>query len=719
MNDSTYRVSEVTAGHERGWSFTPLSGKRPVLTGWQSRERETIDDAVGWAGQGNIGLRTGSISGVVVIDLDPGADVTGLNLPPTVTVLTGREGGRHLYYTANGTQIGNSSGKLAPHVDVKGENGQVVFPGSIHPDTGKMYQWAPGCSPTEIGLASLPLSILNKLKDKPAAPSNGTPQRVSLNYGTAALEGEVNTIRSAPEGQRNEALNVAAHKLGSLVAGGALDREHVRTALHDVALEAGLDEHEIGPTIESGLSSGEKNPRVVHAGNSTLKSTARLNTDVGNAARFAIRERERMRFCYTRSLWLIWDGRRWAPDDTGESVTRAKRTALSIFDEAKRAEGTAAEELGKWAVKSQRRERLSAMLELAKPDLAVRASELDADPWLLTCSNGTIDLRTGELREHRADDYITRLAPVEYQPEAESDDWTRFLDTATAGDAEIRAFIQRAAGYSATGLTSEERFFFVHGPGATGKSTFIEAVKNVLGDYATTADFETFLENRNTGPRNDVAALDGARLVASVEVSDGRRLAQGLVKMLTGGDTIRARFLYREGFEFTPRFTLWLVANHAPQVDDLDDALWRRIVRIPFEHVIPESERDPELKARLKSNLVIQAAILRWVVDGCLNWREVGLDVPETIKRATDSYREEQNPLGEFLETHCILGPGYEADSGDLRAAYLQYAEEQGIKKPMLPQQWYERLRILGCESDRRTAGRRVWCGIGIVNSSR
>ncbi len=450
------------------------------------------------------------------------------------------------------------------------------------------------------------------------------------------------------------------------------------------------------------------------AADMTLNQQARLCTDVGNAARFAVRERDRVRYCYERDQWYVWDACRWPCDAGGEIASRAKRVALSIFDEAKAADGN--EALGKWAACSQRRERLTAMIEVAKPELRITPRELDADDWLLNCLNGTIDLRSGELRPHRQDDYITRLAPVDYNPDAHHAVWDQFLATVTDGDGETQAFLQRAAGYSATGLTSEEKLFFIHGHGATGKSSFIEAVKTVLGDYATTADFETFLENRSTGPRNDVAALDGSRLVASVEVSDGRHLAQGLVKMLTGGDTVRARFLYREGFEFTPKFTLWLVANHAPLVDDLDDALWRRMVRIPFEHVIPEDRRDPGLKLRLKSDPAIQAAVLRWIVDGCQNWRDVGLEVPDAIRRATEQYREDQNPLGDFIADRCITGAGYQAGAGELRAAYLAFAAEQGLRATLSPRRWAERLRSMGVIEGRVGAdSTRVWHGIGLL----
>lgn len=353
-------------------------------------------------------------------------------------------------------------------------------------------------------------------------------------------------------------------------------------------------------------------------------------TDLGNAERLVVHHGCDLRYDYTARAWFWWDGRRWAKDTDGEAHRRAKATVRSIYAEA----GTAGDEktrqaIASWALRSEADARVEAMLSLATSErgLAVTSALWGADPWALTCLNGTLDLRTGTLRPHRRGDLITKLAPVIYDSDARCDLWTRTLDWALP-DPDVRAFFQRAVGYSLTGDTREDKLFFVHGPTAALKSTVNEGIKATLGDYAMTADFETFLRRRDVGgPRNDLARLAGARIVLSIEVEQGRRLAEGLIKMLTGGDTVAARFLFHEAFEFRPTFTLWLVANHAPKVPDDDDALWRRIVRIPFEHTLPKEARDPTVKAALRDPQTAGAAILAWAVEGCLAWQRHGLQI--------------------------------------------------------------------------------------------
>jgi putative DNA primase/helicase len=348
---------------------------------------------------------------------------------------------------------------------------------------------------------------------------------------------------------------------------------------------------------------------------------------------------------------------RWTRDERDAVMARAKAITANMFREAAELPTSHAQKaLVDHALRSQRAERLRGMVRLAQsePGMAVVPVELDAHPWLLTVLNGTIELRTGQLREHRRADLITKLAPVEYHPAARSGLWQRFLREATGEHDALAAFLRRAVGYSLTGDTGEEVLFFIHGPEAAGKSTFIEAIKAALGDYARTADFETFLQKRGDGGiRNDIARLAGARLVVSIEIDEGKRLAQGLVKQLTGGDTVTARFLWAEAFEFEPQFKLWLAANHAPKVRDTDGALWRRILRVPFEHVVPKEQRDKAVKATLKNPALAGPAILAWAVAGCLEWQQVGLGVPPEVMAATATYRESQ---GTRCESSTTIG---------------------------------------------------------------
>ena len=406
-------------------------------------------------------------------------------------------------------------------------------------------------------------------------------------------------------------------------------------------------------------------------------------TDFGNAERLVADHGSDLRYCPGLG-WLAWDGGRWRPDTDGETVRRAKCTVRAMYAEgAEIDDEQERKRLIAWAASSESEARLRAAVKLAETEheIIVHPDALDADPWLFNAANGTIDLQTGDLREHRRQDLLTKITTVVYDPDARHELWEGFLDRITASDGDLMAFYGRAVGYSLTGHTSEEVLFFAHGPTATGKSSKLEAIRGVLGDYAATADFETFLKRHgDAGIRNDVARLAGARLVISVEVDDGKALAEGLLKLLTGGDTVAARFLYRETFEFRPVFKLWLAANDRPRVNADDAAMWRRILQLPFVNVIPEAERDERVKLALRNDPAVQTAILAWAVRGCLEWQQRGLDVPDVVRDYTAAYRAEQDPLRDWLADCTKVDPAAWTTTAALRENYEQWCQSNGEK---------------------------------------
>jgi putative DNA primase/helicase len=439
------------------------------------------------------------------------------------------------------------------------------------------------------------------------------------------------------------------------------------------------------------------------------------HTDYGNAERLVEIHGADLR--HVRGLgWLAWDGRRWRARAEHEVMRRAKLTARAILTEAALVPDDAQrQELVRHALRSENEHRLRAMVELAasERDVELAAEDLDADPWLFNVANGTVDLRTGELGEHRREDLLTKLSPVAYLPDSHSQLWEGFLRRATGEDRELEEFLRRAVGYSLTGLTSEEVLFFDHGPGATGKTTFAETVKAAFGDYAKTADFETFLKRRgDAGTRNDVARLAGARLVYSLEVDEGRRFAEGLLKQVTGGDTIAARFLYRESFEFRPQFKLWLAANHRPMVNAGDEAMWRRILLIPFVAVIPEGERDRTLKAKL-ANPEELAAVLAWALRGCLEWQARGLDAPGRVVSYTAEYRAENDALAAWIADSCELDPQAETRCGELQACYRAWCDANA-EAPVAPREYGTGLQDRGLRRVKVGRGVRAWRGIRV-----
>lgn len=448
-------------------------------------------------------------------------------------------------------------------------------------------------------------------------------------------------------------------------------------------------------------------------------------TDLGNAGRFVERHGRDLRYCFPIESWFCWDGVRWSTDRTGQVDRLAKETVRHIYHEASQALGDETRKrLAKWAVTSESIGRLRALALLARsePGVPVLPDGFDADPLLLNVRNGTIDLRTGELRPHRREDLITRLVPVEYDPDVTSPLWERFLDQTTGGDRDLLGYLQRAVGYTLTGKTDLENLFFIYGPTRTGKSTFLEALKGVLGDYCRTADFGTFLQEHKVGsPRADIARLRGARMVVSVEVEEGSQLASALLKMLTGGDTVTARALYQDSFEFRPAFKLWLAANAAPRVSDQDKGIWERIRRLPFVCSVPRERRDPLLKERLRDPEIGGPAVLAWAVRGCLAWQREGLGTCAAVERSTNDYRQSMNPLREFVGACCLIAPGAWVSSKALRGAYESWSAESGQRWPLRGKEWRDRLRTLGCtDKVRKIAGRpiRGWMGIGLLDAS-
>jgi P4 family phage/plasmid primase-like protien len=403
-------------------------------------------------------------------------------------------------------------------------------------------------------------------------------------------------------------------------------------------------------------------------------------TDLGNSERLIELHGADLRYSRARG-WLAWDGKRWRLDE-GAAERAAKSAARSIWDEIPNA-GDAEEKkrLSRHALNSEHAQRVAGMLALARSDPRIEVDEacLDANPWSLNVLNGTLDLRTRERLDHSRADLITRLAAVEYDPTADCPVWRRFLDRVTGSDEELQKFLQKIVGYALTGASYEHVLFILWGAGANGKTTFLEALRRLLGDYALNIAAETLAKGRRSpgGPSEDLARLKGVRFVTAAETEQDAHLAEALVKRLTGSDRITARLPYaRSSMEFDPYGKIFLATNHKPIIRGTDDGVWRRVRLIPFTVAIPDYDQDPKLLEKLAAE---RAGILNWALDGLAAYLADGhLKAPEPVAVATSAYRAEMDTVRRFLESRCALGSGNEQKSSEIYLAYGKWCKGEG-----------------------------------------
>ena len=436
-------------------------------------------------------------------------------------------------------------------------------------------------------------------------------------------------------------------------------------------------------------------------------------SELGNAERLVARHGKDIRYCHEWNKWLIWTGTHWQIDLTGEVERRAKETIRAIYSEAAEIEDEEKAALAKHAAKSETNRAISAMVELAKsePGIPVLSDQLDSDIWLLNCKNGTLDLRTGELRPHNRKDYITRIIPTEYNPYADFEEWAKFLHRIMNDNAELISFLQRAVGYSLTGSTREQCLFMLYGCGANGKTTFLEAISDVLAGYAQRTPTDTLLAKDTSGISNDIARLKGARFVVASEVEEGKRMAESLVKQMTGGEKMTARFMRAEYFEFMPHFKLWVGTNHKPVIRGTDQAIWRRIKLIPFNVTIPPEERDKNLLNKLRREM---PGILNWAVMGCMDWQKNGLGEPEEVIKATNDYRSEMDVLTRFVSDCCTTATQRGTKSSELYKKYAEWSKDNG-EFALSQTKFSTRMQEKGFNKTRTNRGM-VWEGIAIVD---
>jgi len=677
----------------------------------------------------NIGIVTGAASGLLVVDLDGDFQMPDAiqNAPRSITAKTSR--GRHLYFALPpGMKIGNRAKLHGLPIDIRADGGYVVAPGSRHA-SGARYEWID--SPDDAQLADLPQELLEWLTPSPPVPpvqAPRTPQSFTPN-GRADIMTRARSYmaKCPPAVQGSNGSGTLMATLRLIRANFPdLDGDQYRTIAREYSdrCQPPWSEKEIDHAIESIAAKPTTSPRMngcYHAPPARGVSDDVLDsapppddapwtppepeprhfplTDLGNGERFAAQHGAGVRHSHPWRRWLVWDGRRWKLDDSGATMALAKQTVMRMFREAKAlldtlaagaedAVAKRAKALVDWAHKSQDARRLAAMLTLAQsePGIPVLPDVLDSDSWSFNCMNGTLDLRSGELREHRQEDLITKLAPVRFDAAAKCPTFFATVNAIFGRDDELIQHVHRFLGYCLTAVTSEHLCPVAFGTGSNGKTLLMNTVLAVMGkDYAGVVPPELLMRTHHDQHPTIKADLHGKRLMVAAETGEGAKLNEERLKSLTGGNSVKARRCREDYWEFTPSHKIIVETNHRPRVSGQDHGIWRRLALWPFTTRFWDPEKGETGPTGLQADKGLAAklaeeapGILNWLVQGCLDWQRYGLAVPKTVLAATSEYRSAEDRLGAFLAECCTQNQEFRVGVTELFAAFAKWCERNG-----------------------------------------
>ena len=614
----------------------PLGIKGPIMRGWQlkaSSDADTISDFFPEGFRQNVGIVLGG--GLVALDVDNLEELDRLiakhgPMPRTPTQRTGSGKLHYLFRVSGGVGLKNRTGFL-PGLDLKSDNGQIVVEPSVHPN-GNTYQWLPGFAPGDVEIAEMPGWLLDILLKPEPKPPGGS--------GKGGVK----------KGGRNVAL---IREAGRLRARGAEENE-VRSALiaRNSTFLPPLELSEVNTVVASAM---KWEP-------GTLRYTA---NDHGLATRFVDELGDDLRFVADENQWLIWNGNIWERDETGRVIQLFLEMGLAMTAEAEAIPGPeddkkaikAKEKALGWAKQAGENKRINSALKVAQTDprIVVTLSQLDDFPGFLPVANGIVELTSSELLPNAKEKLATRASSYAYTAGAACPCWEAVIARALPG--ELGPFFQRVLGYSLMGNPCEQRFFMLRGEGADSKSTVARVMSELLGSLLIRPAGETFLagdaEITSNAPRADLMAFRGARVVFAPEPDSRRKLDKELIKRLTGQDGIQARAPYgRAMVEFEMTGVVLMLANHLPGCDEADEAVWRRLTLIPFDHTVPEGERDVMLVEKLLANEA--EGILAWLIEGAQAYGRDGLQVPEVVRQRTAAWRRSTGRIERFVDESCI-----------------------------------------------------------------
>jgi putative DNA primase/helicase len=587
---------------------------------------------------GNIGLPFGPASGLCAIDIDTTDEelVAAIEdcLPHTPWRRVGAKGCARIFRWEGqkNFKIRDESGMICEFL---GLGNQLVLPPSIHPDTGKPYVADSNLWEVIDAIPKLGVNIEEKLRD---------------------MLGHSRNNRAIPKGARHPTLTSEAGRMRNRgLSGNKLRKALVEFNQRNCQPPLPADEVEDIVAWADTIEGGDGLPL----------------TELGNARRLVRAFDGNALFVREENEWRVWNGTRWVADTDGYVERCAKRVADELLSGAGEDKERHAA-----ARRAQTARGIRAMIDLARtePGVPISAACFDRDCDVLNTPSGIVDLRSGKLGAPNRDALHSKSTATPLHHDAECSTWERVIEDVFV-DEEVASAFQRIAGYWLSGRTDEQKIFIASGTGANAKSLMTNILAEALGEFARHTPMATFLQRRTDAATNDLAALNGTRLVIANEGNPGQKLDTALVKSMTGGDPITARRLYRDFVTFTPHFKPLIVSNHLPEIDGNDPAIWRRIFVIPFPRVFAPEEQDPQLPQKLRAEL---PGILRWAVEGAVAYYREGLNTPPAILQATAAYRSEMDVVGSFIADCCAVAPGLEQRATPLYLAYASYARELG-----------------------------------------
>lgn len=701
--------------------------KRPALRWKELQERRwTVEEAEDWWSHSpnhNVGAITGSISDLIIVDADDDSAITWVenNLPETSwVVITGR--GMQYGYRHPGEQIRNRAKINGMNLDIRGDGGYVAMPPSQH-KTGSVYAWVPG-----IGRPTSNMPVY----DPSWIPTEQTPQLAILPGG------KVDKDKAFMRAERWMA------KRDPAIEGSGGDQHTYITACYlvrDFGLpqSAALElmqkwnatcqpqwsDNALIAKLQSALRSGQaaigskETRKPMQAPDfsdwsDNLKNIDTLNlplNDYGNSQRFASKFKHIIRYCYDEKSWYVWDGIQWKADESGSAMRLAKSIPSLIHTEARQLTADAQTARHKHAFKTGGANGLSAMLALAasEPGIPALTSDFDQQTMLVNTPSGIIDLVNGKLLQPKPEMMQNQITTAPYRPDAECPLWEKFVDQIFQGNKELIRYMQQLAGYSLTGSINEHIFIYCYGGGRNGKSTFINTLIKIFGDYAGGAPPNLLISKRNDPHPTELAFLRKLRMALGGEVKPGERLDEGKLKHLTGGEKITARTMRKDFSQFTPTHTLWLAGNLKLKIYATDIGMWERIKLIPFNALFTGKDRDVHLPDKL---LEEAPGILRWAVKGCIDWNTNGFKEPEIVTKATSQYRADENLFQQWLNERTEKADYNKTTHKDLRSSYIYWCEDNQIKNPYSTRAFTNAMREAGYE--RSSGGTRSWKGISV-----